>query len=196
MLWTLVAAGVALWLFEGRAWGALRLVPPHGWRLWVAVALLLVVGVPHAQTAARIARSGPRKRIKFAHPHAELLSPHTRTDLAWWVAASLSAGFGEEFVFRGYLLWAFQPWLGLWGAAAVSVIAFAFAHSYQGAKSAIATGVVGGLLTLVVVICGSLWPAVALHALTDIGQGVVAWLVARKQGGSDGVAAPGETASS
>jgi len=182
MLWTLVAAGVALWLFEARAWGALRLVPPHGWRLWGAVGLLLTLAITYARTVARIARSKRPRRIKMAHPHVQRLVPHTRSELGWWVAVSLSAGFCEEFIFRGYLLWAFQPVFGLWGAAVLSVIAFAAAHAYQGAKGALAAGVVGSLLTLVVLICGSLLPAMALHALVDIESGLVAWIVVRRKG--------------
>jgi membrane protease YdiL (CAAX protease family) len=112
-------------------------------------------------------------------PHVEKLAPHTRSELGWWLAVSLSAGFCEEFVFRGYLIWVFQPLLGLWGAAAFSVVVFAAAHAYQGAKGILATGVVGSLLTLVVLISGSLLPAIALHALTDIGTGLVAWLALR-----------------
>src|SRR5207245_1838681 len=50
LLWTLVAAGVALWVLEGRAWGALRLVSPHGWRLWVGVGLLLALAITQDRT--------------------------------------------------------------------------------------------------------------------------------------------------
>lgn len=180
MLWTLVAAGVAVWLIEARAWGSLRLITPHGWRLWGAIGLVLVLAMTYGRTALRIARSKRRKRISMGNPHAEKLVPHTRSELGWWVALSLSAGFCEEFIFRGYLIWAFQPMLGLWGAAAFSVVVFAVAHAYQGVKGILATGIVGSLLTLVVLFSGSLLPAMALHALVDIGEGLVAWLVFRE----------------
>jgi membrane protease YdiL (CAAX protease family) len=121
-----------------------------------------------------------------ANPGAEKLAPRTRSELGWWVALSLSAGFCEEFIFRGYLIWAFQPVFALWGAAAFSVVLFALAHAYQGTKGILATGIVGGLFTLVVLICGSLWPAIVLHALVDIGQGLVACLALRRaQGDGD-----------
>ncbi|HKK07414.1 MAG TPA: hypothetical protein VKA44_00865, partial [Gemmatimonadota bacterium] len=45
MLWTLVAAGAALWLVTGRPWEALRLSVPHGWRLWSGVVLLAAVAL-------------------------------------------------------------------------------------------------------------------------------------------------------
>jgi membrane protease YdiL (CAAX protease family) len=179
LLWTLVAAGVALWLFEARPFGALRLTTPHGWRLWSAIGLVLALAITYARTVVRIARSTRPRRIKMANAHVERLAPHTRSESWWWVALSLSAGFCEEFVFRGYLIWAFQPVFGLWGAAAFSVVVFAAAHAYQGAKGFVATGVVGSLLTLVVLVFGSLWPAMALHALIDIAQGLIAWLALR-----------------
>lgn len=179
MLWTLVAAGVALWLSEARAWGALRLITPQGWRLWGAIALVLTVAIGYARTVAKIARSKPR-RIKFGNPHVEKVAPHTPSELRWWVATSLSAGVCEEFVFRGYLIWIFQPVLGFWGAALFSVVVFAAAHAYQGGNGILATGIVGGLLTLVVLISGSLFPAMVLHSLVDIGSGLVAWFALRK----------------
>jgi membrane protease YdiL (CAAX protease family) len=195
MLWTLVTAGVALWLFEARAWESLRLIAPHGWRLWGAVALVLMLVIAYARTVVRIARSKRPTRIKMGNPNVEKLSPHTRSELAWWVAVSLSAGFCEEFIFRGYLIWVFQPLLGLWGAAAFSIVLFGIAHAYQGGKGILTTGVVGGLLTLVVLISGSLWPAIALHVLTDIGTGLVAWLALRKvQGAGDVITRPNESA--
>jgi len=111
---------------------------------------------------------------------AAALAPHTRRELAWWAAVSLSAGFSEELLFRGYLIWAFRPLLGLWGAAALSLVVFAVAHAYHGAAGALATGIVGAFLTLVVLILGSLWPAVAIHLVIDLQQGFAAWLVLQK----------------
>lgn len=179
LLWALVAAGGALWLFEARTWGALRLTAPQGWRLWGATGLVLALAVTYARTVVRIARSKRPRRIKMGSADVERLAPHTRSELGWWVAVSLSAGFCEEFIFRGYFIWVFQPVFGLWGAAALSVVVFAAAHTYQGARGVLATGVVGSLLTFVVLISGSLLPAMALHALVDIAQGLVAWLVLR-----------------
>jgi hypothetical protein len=186
LLWTLVAAGIALWLFEARAWELLRLKPPHGWRLWVAITLVLALMLNYTRTVLRIARSKRPRRIKMGRPGVERLAPHNRFELPSWIALSVSAGVCEEVIFRGYLIWAFQPVLGLWGAAAFSVVVFAGAHAYQGASGVFATGAVGTVLTLVVLAFGSLFPAMAMHAIIDIGHGLVAWLVLR--GGSEAVA--------
>ena len=179
LLWALVAACIALWLFEGRAWEPLKLEPPRGWRLWVAITLVSTLMITYARTVIRIARSERPRRVKMGRPGVERLVPHNRSELRSWIAVSVSAGFCEEFIFRGYLIWAFQPVFGLWGAAAFSVILFGAAHAYQGAMGVFATGAVGAVLTLVVLALGSVLPAMALHAIVDIGQGLVAWLVLR-----------------
>jgi membrane protease YdiL (CAAX protease family) len=180
MLWTLLAGGVVLWMFERRDWTELRLVVPHGWRVLGTIGLLTAVAIFYARTVAKIARAkGSKKRIKFPKD-AERRAPHTRVELAWFMALSVSAGICEEFVFRGYLIWLLQPLLGVWGAAAVSVVAFAAAHAYQGAKGILGTGIVGSLLTLVVLVFGSLVPAILVHTLIDVGEGLVAWLALRE----------------
>ena len=106
--------------------------------------------------------------------------PHTRTELYWFGGVSLTAGFCEEFLCRGYFIWVFAPWLGWWGAAALALLFFAVAHLYQGWNGVLRTGIVGALFTLVVGICDSLWPAIALHALNDLGSGVMTWLALRE----------------
>ena len=115
----------------------------------------------------------------------------TRLAVPRWMALAVSAGMCEEFIFRGYLIWVLQPALGLWIAAAASLIVFAAAHAYQGAKGVVAVGVVGGLFTLIVLVFGSLVPAIAVHILGDAGEGLVAWLALRDvAAGHDGASGP------
>ena len=181
MLWTLVAAGVALWRLKDRDWGSLGLIVASGWRLWGAVGLVLALAIMYARTVAKVASLPPSRRTGMRGQFGKLavMLPHTRSEICWFMALSVTAGFCEEFIFRGYLIWAFKPALGLWGAAAFSVTVFALAHAYQGVNGILKTGIMGGLLTLVVFAFGSLLPAIALHALVDVGSGLVAWLVLR-----------------
>lgn len=192
-LWTLVAAGVVLWMLERRSWTELRLTAPHGWRILGTIGLLLAVAIFYARAVATIARAKrSNKRIRFP-TNAARRAPHTRAELAWWMALSVSAGICEEFIVRGYLIWVLQPALGLWFAAAASLIVFVAAHAYQGAKGLVAVGVVGGLLTLIVLVFGSLVPAIAVHMLADAGEGLVAWLALRDvPAGHDGASGLGE----
>jgi len=179
MLWTLLAGCVILWTFEGRPWAALRLVMPHGWRVLASIGLLLAIAIIYARPVAKITRRDRSKRIKISKA-VEQRSPHTRTELAWFMGLSVSAGICEEFIFRGYVIWLFQSVLGLWGAAVASLFIFAAAHLYQGVKGALAVAVVGGLFTLIVLAFGSLVPAMAVHALVDVGEGLIGWLALRE----------------
>lgn len=182
-LWTFVAAVVALWLYEGRSWTSLRLGKPEGWRLPASIGLVLAVTIMLAiaivRTLAKIARLKGHRQIKIPS-HGARFAPHTRSELLWWTALSLSAGFSEELIFRGYLIWVLQPLLGVWGAGAISVFVFAAAHAYEGVKGSLAAGMIGGMFTLVVVGLGSLWPAIAMHTLIDVEQGLVSWFLLRE----------------
>jgi membrane protease YdiL (CAAX protease family) len=119
--------------------------------------------------------------------------PHSQSELRWFVAPSLTAGFCEEFLFRGYLIWAFTPALGWWGAAVLSLLAFTAGHAYQGKSGALKAAFVGGLFTLFVLVCGSLIPAMVLHALIDASSGVIAWLVLRDEPVNGELASAGES---
>jgi hypothetical protein len=190
--WSLVAVGAALWVANDRSWTSFGFSVPDGWRLWTSIALCLLLVAYHAYAVTTLARSTDARaslRQQFGPVIAVL--PRTRTELYWFGGASLTAGFCEEFLFRGYFIWALAPWLGWWGAAALSLSFFAVGHVYQGWNGVLRTGVVGALYTLVVALSGSLWPAIVLHALLDLGQGIMAWLVLR-EGQATGSVVEGE----
>jgi hypothetical protein len=180
--WTLVAFGVALWMASGRSLASLGLTVPDGWRLWAAIALLLLLAA-YQGWAIRILTRSAEQRATLRRQVSSLTAvlPHTRTELHWFGGVSLTAGFCEEFLYRGYFIWVFAPWVGWWGAAALSLPFFAVAHLYQGCNGVLRTGAVGALFTLVVAVFESLWPAIALHALVDIGSGTMAWLALRER---------------
>lgn len=187
MLWILTIVGLVLWVKEHRIWGSIGFALPHEWRLLGAIGLVLTVGLIQALSVNRINGSHSRRvRLRDRFGSLAAMLPHSSSDLRVFIPLSVTAGFCEEFIFRGYLLWAFQTALGLWGAAVLSVMLFAAGHAYQGAKGVASAGIFGALLTLVVLGFGSLWPAIALHALVDIGGGLTAWLSFRETQISEG----------
>src|SRR5262249_281479 len=154
--WVLTAAGLALWARSGRAWSDVGLAAPEGWRLWVSVALVLVMSTLNARNVAGVLRSAKAPaplRPRLPTPHPILLRPRlasvdatlppTARELAGFWPVSLTAGFCEEFLFRGFLVWALTPLLTWWGAVAASTVVFGFGHSYQGVPGAIRAGAVG-----------------------------------------------------
>ncbi len=199
--WALVAVGAALWMANDRSWTSLGFSVPDGWQLWTSIALFLLLAAYFAYAVATLARSSDAQ-ASMRQQFGKLtdLLPHTRTEMYWFGGVSLTAGFCEEFLYRGYFVWVFSPWLGWWGAAALSLPFFAIAHVpvYQGWSGALRTGIAGAFFTLLVAIFGSLWPAIALHALLDAGQGMIGWLALREgqaKGGMMEVEKPTETQS-
>jgi membrane protease YdiL (CAAX protease family) len=180
--WLLLAVGATLWHRAGRPWSALGLRAPEGWRLWVSAALLTLVAALNLSNALKVARSSSAKAsVRKAIAPVEALVPHSGADFAWFVAVSVTAGVCEEFLFRGYFIHALAPWLGWWGAAALAVPPFGLLHAYQGRQGVVSTGIVGFLMTLVVAATRSLAPAMVLHALIDIGSGIVIWIALREE---------------
>lgn len=182
MLWMLTLVGLALWVGEHRSWGLIGFALPHGWRLLGAIGLVLTVGVLQALSVTKIAHASDSRRAGLREKFGSLaaMGPHSGSDLRLFIPLAVSAGFCEEFLFRGYLLWFLRTALGLWAGAALSVIAFAAGHAYQGVKGVASAGILGALFTLIVLAFGSLWPAIALHALVDISGGLTSWLTFRE----------------
>ena len=54
----------------------------------------------------------------------EPILPKGAAELRWFTALSLTAGICEEILFRGYLIWYLDSYIGLVGAVILSSIAF------------------------------------------------------------------------
>jgi membrane protease YdiL (CAAX protease family) len=169
-------------VIEETARGINWIVSPKRLAIVGAIGLISLLAIFYFRTITTVAHSARAQASvrKQVEKLAGLL-PHTRLELVLFMMLSLTAGFCEEFIFRGYLIWAFEPWLGWWGAATLSIPFFAALHAYQERKGVIQTGVIGVFLTLVVDTFGSLLPAMLLHALVDIGSGYSAWLALRDE---------------
>lgn len=176
-LWWLVAMGAVLWMAYRRSWASFGFRVPEGWRLWAAIGVVLLMAAYQALAIATVARSA-EQRTKLREQFGPVTSvlPHTRNELTWFGGVSLTAGFCEEFLYRGYFIWVFAPWLGWWGAAALALACFAIGHLYQGWSGVLRTGMMGAIFTVAVGLLDSLWPAIALHALVDLGSGALAYL--------------------
>ena len=108
--------------------------------------------------------------------NTRVLIPNTRKEkiLATAIIAP-TAGFCEEFLYRGYLHGVLAekldsiPWSWF-----LSSLAFGLAHSYQGYTGVIRASLLGGLLAYPVVFHGSLYPSMMAHFAVD--AAALAWV--------------------
>jgi membrane protease YdiL (CAAX protease family) len=178
--WALVTVGVLLFGAYQRPLAALGLRAPPGWRLWASALFLAAVAANYLITARRIARSASAQAsVRRQLGQLTMLLPHSVRELRGFAVLALTAGFCEEFLFRGYLIWALTPALGWWGAATVSAPLFGLAHAYQGWLGVVRTTLVGVVFVAVVRAFDSLYPAIALHAIIDLAAGLIGWQTLR-----------------
>jgi hypothetical protein len=97
------------------------------WIVWEGVGKLmhLLLGPSHAKTI-------------------DALLPQGAFEILLWIAVSMSAGFGEEVVYRGYLQ---KQILALSGSVTAAVLGqaglFGLSHAYQGAKQVVVITALG-----------------------------------------------------
>ncbi|MBI2682581.1 MAG: CPBP family intramembrane metalloprotease [Acidobacteriales bacterium] len=110
------------------------------------------------------------------------LIPRTGLEMGLWVLLSLSAGFCEEFVFRGYLQ---RQFTALTRNAAIGIVlsaaVFGAGHTYQGAGQGVMLGVFGAMLGLLAYYRKSIKPGIIAHAWQDICAGLLLSLLLRIQ---------------
>ena len=105
----------------------------------------------------------------------DTLLPRNVPEIAAWVLLSLSAGFCEEVVFRGYLQQQFEALTGSLPLAVVGqAVIFGVSHGYQGLRNVIVITVLGGLYGLLAHWRRSLKPGMSAHAWTYVGGGLLA----------------------
>jgi CAAX protease family protein len=142
----------------GGRWGSLGAVlrdlavAAAFWIVWTLVA----IGVN------ALLGTGDRKPLAFVNPRGAV-------EIALWVVMSVTSGFCEELVYRGYLQ---RQVLALTGSAALAVIVqaviFGVGHWYQGGKMVAVITVLGALFGILAHWRKSLRPGMISHAWSDV----------------------------
>lgn len=176
----LVALGaLSLWLRgEGAQGVGLRRARTPSWRrvvlLGVSVGLgyqLLSLYVVEPLTARFVGNLPDVSMFTALKGNLRLLLVYT--GVSWTLA-----GFGEEFVYRGYLLNRIAQLLtrgggqggrGAWIAAlGVTTVLFGLGHVYQGASGVIATALAGLVFGVLYILGGrNLWAPIIAHGVAD-----------------------------
>ena len=109
------------------------------------------------------------------------LLPQGPVEIVVWIVLCTTAGFCEEFIFRGYLQ---KQLLALTGRVDLAIvfqaIMFGLAHMYQGFKGVITISVYGAMFGVLAAVRKSLRPGMMQHAGQDIFSGIVGGMLVRR----------------
>ena len=187
--WGLVAVFVTWWLVSGRPLGSAYMgFAPEGWD-WLAIGLGVAFIVAQVIEGTRVlANKDKHAELREKADNLADLVPRNDSERRLFDSLSFTAGICEEILYRGLLLGALAPVMGVWPAVAVSSVIFGLGHMYQGAGGIVKTGLVGVFMALLTVFSGSIWIAVLVHAVIDATSGKM--LSAALASGDDGAAQP------
>jgi membrane protease YdiL (CAAX protease family) len=165
-------ACMSVWM-RGLRWTDLGLRrPPAVWRT-VGTAVAAALGILLAVRLAILPFAVWITGVPVDTSAFEVIRGNARVLLAGLALAWTLAAFGEEMVFRGYLMSRIAGVAGGthagWAAALViSSACFGWAHGYQGPAGMVATGLIGALLGLLYLRTGrNLWTVIVCHGVVD-----------------------------
>jgi membrane protease YdiL (CAAX protease family) len=176
--WIAVVVLLGYWEWTGGPMQALLLIPASPVRFAIGMAFALaLIALLVLQRKAILARPDLIEKVRKRLAYAEPLMPHTSAERRRFYRVAFTAGVCEEMLFRGFLLWYFAVWVGVWPAAILSSIAFGLGHVYLGVKQIPNTAIIGMAMASLVILSGSLWPAMLLHAAIDWNSGEIGFHV-------------------
>ncbi len=181
ILWLLTASAIALWttgwtgLFTLRGLGIRAVwLETHRWTWWtLGVMVLLFVLVQLVLPVAQVKlKYGSRTYLEPRQFESlRFFLPSTGAERRWFAGLSVTAGFCEELLFRGFVLReliALPLHMGLAGPAILAALIFGSHHVYLGRAGVVSTTVGGLVFTATLLVTGNLIAGMILHALMDL----------------------------
>lgn len=172
VVFLLPLGSMSLWM-RGLGWRDLGLRRPERVGRTLATAVLAALGILVTVRFAIVPFAVWITGVPLDTSAFEAIEGNLRVLLTWLAVAWTVAAFGEEMVFRGYLMRRLADLAGgtraAWAfALIVSSVSFGWAHAYQGPAGIVATGLIGALLALLYLRTGrNLWTVILCHALVD-----------------------------
>jgi len=169
-LWGTRKAGVSFRQLVGGRWQEIEDVLVD----LVTAFVFWVIAMIALSLMARALHLGDGSRLDDVRRQLGFLVPRGTREVILWVALSITAGFCEEVVFRGYLQRQFGA---LTGSSLVGILAsalvFGMAHGYEGGRRMLLIGIFGVMFGLLAHFRRSLRPGMMAHAFHDTLTGLL-----------------------
>lgn len=149
-------------------WKELGFFTPKSWLKVVILGLGIGI-ILQLSALLQIRLGGPSPDISSF----EQLKSNPLLLLGWLIVSWTTAGFGEEIIWRGFLLKQIARLLNEskvgWAIGLITTsVFFGLSHAYQGVTGIVMTGIAGLVYGSVMLFYkGNLWPSIFAHAFTD-----------------------------
>lgn len=179
LLWGIALPLIVLWAVSDRSWADLGFQIQTGPLAYAGWGLAALMAIFFTYQFSMVSRSASvREQFRSSLAQDTLMSdflPQNDEERRLFNLVGVTAGITEEIIFRGYLIWALALFMPLWVAAGGALLIFTVLHLYQGAKRLPTIFLFSAMVTLVFVLSGSLWPAIALHIFGDVINNSTIW---------------------
>lgn len=181
---------ITIWRLPGRSLAEFGFATPvwseNAWRI-VGLIVVFYLGDLFLQYGLKRWRESSLKKIKTSLSFL----PTGVSELTHFSFLSLSAGFGEEVLFRAFLLHYLVFWIGnspaeMLVCCAASSLLFAYLHGYQGFQAMVKIFFLSVMFSLLFILTKSLFPVMILHAMIDIAGGFIGVQLVKMAGEESG----------
>ena len=136
------------------------------WKMSGVIAFLIIVTVAGA---ALIALRTTWDGGELPTEQWQLLYPFTISERCLWVVVAITAGFCEEFVYRGFGIRYLQArGLRTWKAVTLATLSFVFIHGFSALFAFPFYAIAGLIFAAIFLWRNSLTPVIYIHALFDL----------------------------
>lgn len=175
--WILIGILFFYWYMTNRNWGNLFIIEPilplqtEDLKNF-GIGVLSMIGI--LVLFLLFSKNLKGKVLKWVQEQTESIQfmlPITMKERLLFVFVAFTAGFCEEVIFRGVMLYVFEHLPIYFSPIMMIIIAgvlFGIVHAYQGWKGIMVTGYLGGILFYIYIATGNLWICILIHFLVDV----------------------------
>jgi membrane protease YdiL (CAAX protease family) len=138
-------------------------LPASGAPLWCLIAAAVAMAALLIGSCIHTDRMPPEKRQELLTKSRDGGIPTNAAEMRLFAVLVVFIGAGWELLYRGFLLLALTPYIGTWGAVAVSGLAYGSAHGYKSPKQFGFSVLLALLFATAYTLSGSLWWLMVIH---------------------------------
>lgn len=171
--WFLCGLTLYVWNSQNYAWADLGLILHMNIASWVILGLIIFLIFLFYTELKKVGTYDREITKKIYNNIGDLVHiiPHSKSELKPFYFLAFTAGFVEELIYRGFLLWYTTLFLPDWAAILTTILIFGLIHSYQGFVNVIKVTGLSVIFVTMYLLTESLIIPMFFHFIFDVFQG-------------------------